>query len=73
MAQVTLYLPDEVAGRIRRAAEQSGLSLSAFITGLATRSLAPVQWPPSFTRLYGAWEGPVDTGSDRPPDDVVLP
>jgi len=74
MAQVTLYLPDDVATRIKREAKRSGQSLSAYVTALAKRDIAPTQWPVSFQKLFGSWEGEFDIGDDSPPDDdVVLP
>ena len=73
MAQVTLYLPDEIAGRLKEAARESGQSVSAFVTALAVRKLSPGGWPPSFERLYGKWEGDWIVGPDAPPGHVELP
>ena len=74
MAQVTLYLPDDVATRIRREAKRAGQSLSAYVTALARRDVAPSQWPASFQKLYGSWEGDFDIPDNpHPDDDVVLP
>ena len=73
MAQVTLYIPDEVATRIKREAKRSGQSLSAYMTELAKREVAPAQWPASFLKLFGSWEGDFDIGDDPPPDDIVFP
>ena len=73
MAQVTLYLPDEVAKRIKRAAKQSGQSVSSYVTSLATRELAPNKWPDSFLKVLGTWEGDFDIGPDLPPDDIEFP
>lgn len=73
MAQVTLYLPDKVADRLKRAARKSGQSVSAFVTALAERQLSPGKWPPSLERLYGEWEGDFAIGPDASPDHVELP
>ena len=73
MAQVTMYLPDKIADRLRRAAAKSGQSVSAFVTALAERELSPGKWPPSLGRLYGTWEGDFIVGPDAPPDHVELP
>lgn len=73
MAQVTLYLPDKIADRLKRAATKSGQSVSAFVTALAERELSPGKWPASLERLYGAWEGDFIVAPDAPPDHVVLP
>jgi hypothetical protein len=72
MAQVTLYLPGDVADRIRREARKSGKSLSAYVTELAARELAPAKWPRGFSRLYGSWVGRFPAVDDAPPDDVEL-
>lgn len=73
MAQVTLYLPDKIADRLKRAATKSGQSVSAFVTALAARELSPATWPASFEGLYGGWEGDFIVGPDAPPDHVELP
>lgn len=73
MAQVTLYLPDKIAGRLKQAAKKSGQSVSAFVTALAERELTPAKWPASLERLYGSWEGDFIVGPDAPPDHVELP
>jgi len=73
VAQVTLYLPDKIAGRLKKAATKSGQSVSAFVTALAARELSPAEWPTSFRRLYGGWEGDFNVGEDAPPGDVELP
>jgi Ribbon-helix-helix protein, copG family len=73
MAQVTLYLPDKTAARLKKAATKSGQSVSAFVTALAERELSSATWPSSFDRLYGGWEGDFIIGPDAPPDPVELP
>ena len=73
MAQVTLYLPDKVAGRLKHAARKSGQSVSAFVTALAERELSPGKWPVSLERLYGGWEGDFIVEPDAPPNHVELP
>ena len=73
MAQVTLYLPEDIAKRIRREARRSRKSLSAYVAELAARELAPASWPHGFAGLYGSWAGEFPVVDDQPPDDVVLP
>ena len=73
MAQVTLYLPDKIAGRLKKAATKAGQSVSGFVAALAERELSPGRWPTSFERLYGEWEGDFIVGPDGPPDHVELP
>lgn len=73
VAQITLYLPDKIAGRLKKAAMKSGQSVSAFVADLAARELSPGAWPASFEHLYGAWEGDFPVAPDKPPDHVELP
>jgi len=57
MAQVTIYLPDELAERLRRQAKKEGQSLSAFVAALATGNRSRTRWPAGFAKLFGSWEG----------------
>jgi hypothetical protein len=57
MAQVTIYLPDNLADRLRREAKKAGRSLSAHIAALATGRPERSGWPTGFDRLYGSWQG----------------
>ncbi len=75
MAQVTVYLPDEVAKGVRRAARKAGKSVSAFLADLAVRSVKPPRWPASFGALegetaYGAWAGDPPVVADPHPDPI---
>ncbi|HVV83798.1 MAG TPA: hypothetical protein VHE35_12070 [Kofleriaceae bacterium] len=67
MAQITLYLPDAVAARIRAAAKRAGKSLSGYMTELATGGAPRAGWPQGFTRLYGSCDLPAI--DDVPPDE----
>ena len=67
MAQITLYLPDDVAERVRREAKRAGKSLSAYMAELATGGKAPARWPAGFSRLYGSCDLPAI--EDAPPDE----
>jgi hypothetical protein len=69
MAQVTIYLPDDLAERLRREAKRSGRSLSAYIAELAERKPPRRKWPPGFERLYGSWQGSFPEIEDLQPDD----
>ena len=57
MAQITFYLPDELAEQARTAARERRQSLSAYMAELASRDLRPSGWPAGFSALFGAWEG----------------
>jgi hypothetical protein len=57
MAQVTIYLPDDLLECLRREAKKAGTSLSAYITALAIRKTGRSRWPVGFKDLYGSWLG----------------
>jgi len=69
MAQVTIYLPDDLAERLRREAKRSGRSLSAYIAELADRKPPRRKWPPGFERLYGSWKGRFPDIEDLPAEE----
>ena len=55
MAQVTLYLDDETADRLKKAAKQAGLSRSRFLARLVREKTA-TEWPQDVRDLVGAWQ-----------------
>jgi ribbon-helix-helix CopG family protein len=55
MAQVTLYLDDETAGRLKKAAKEAGLSRSRFLARLV-REKTVTEWPQDVKDLVGAWQ-----------------
>jgi hypothetical protein len=57
MAQVTLYLPDELEKTLRRGARRAKKSLSAYVAELAGKSAQPQAWPEAFLKTFGAWRG----------------
>lgn len=54
MAQVTIYLDDETEARMKRAAEEAGVSRSRWIAD-TIREKTAAEWPESFRRLIGTW------------------
>jgi len=54
MAQVTIYLDDETAARMRDSAKTSGLSMSAWLARLIRQKTA-ASWPDEVRALAGAW------------------
>jgi hypothetical protein len=54
MAQVTIYLEDELLVRTRAAAEAAGLSVSAWMARLV-RERTRSDWPEDVAALAGAW------------------
>lgn len=64
MAQVTIYLPDDLESAIRKKAQKAKKSLSAYIADLASRGIQSEDWPKGFRDLYGSWEGTFPAASD---------
>jgi hypothetical protein len=54
MANVTIYLPDEVEGRIRKAAKAEGISVSRWIAGRLAQ-MVDKNPAPEFLQLAGAF------------------
>lgn len=55
MAQVTIYLDDETEARMKRAADEAGVSRSRWVADVI-REKTVKEWPESFRRLAGAWQ-----------------
>jgi len=70
MAQITIYLPDDVARRIKREAKRCKKSVSAFIVDLAHERRASPVWPDDFFRLQGSCKGSLKVPDDPPPDEL---
>lgn len=68
MAQITIYLPDDVAEEVRRKAREARLSLSAYMTQIARRSVRRSLWPDEFRALYGSCS--LEVPEDMPPEDT---
>ena len=72
MAQVSLYIPDELEQLLRKRAEARKVSLSAYVTEVVRREVTPRQWPAAFVKTFGSWKGPCVEAPDPPPDDDVV-
>lgn len=59
MAQVTIYLDDDTARRMREAARASGLSMSAWLARLV-REQTRSTWPEEVSALAGSWQDAPD-------------
>lgn len=70
MAQVTLYLPEEVAAELKRQARQARKSLSALVAERLRPKQAKERWPKDFLGTLGSWEGKFPRIPDEPPEDV---
>lgn len=54
MSQVTIYLPNELEQKIKRAAKTSSLSLSKWITQIIEEKISG-EWSQDIIELAGAW------------------
>jgi hypothetical protein len=62
MAQMTIYLDDETAARVERAARTAKSSVSAWIKERLTEALDE-RWPAGYFDLFGSLK---DAGLERP-------
>jgi hypothetical protein len=70
MAQVTIYLPDELAERVRGRAKRLKMSMSAYLADLVEKDARPSRWPRGFDALYGSWKGTFEEPEDPPADEL---
>ena len=71
MAQVTVYLPDDVLAVARKCAENEHSSLSAWVSG-RIREATLTEWPASLVDLLRHGSGDIIEPDDRPPGDLNL-
>lgn len=70
MAQLTIYLPEDVEKALRRRARVAKKSLSAYVVDLARGpDKKTTGWPKGFAKLAGSWEGDFPIPDDPPPDE----
>jgi hypothetical protein len=71
MPQLHLYVPDEVARRLRQQARARKLTLSRYLAEIVEREIAG-GWPDGyFEDVVGSWDGDFPEIDDPPPDDGV--
>lgn len=73
VAQVTFYVPDDLARRLRRDARRAGKSLSAYLTQLLADDGTGRGWPEGFFDLWGSCRGSLKRPDDPPPEEVEGP
>jgi hypothetical protein len=69
VAQITIYVPDEVARRLRQAAKRAKKSLSAYLTEVASGRCEKRAWPKWFFELQGSCRGTLKAPEDLPPEE----
>ncbi len=58
MAQLNVYLPNDIDTAIRKAAKKQRQSLSAFLASLVKSYLSQAEWQKNFfTKVAGQWQG----------------
>jgi hypothetical protein len=64
MSQVTLYLPEVLAKKLKSEAKRLRMSLSAYVAQLASREVAPNAWSKQFLATFGSCK--LTEGADLP-------
>jgi len=62
MTQLHCYVPDDVASKLQKKAQQAHLSVSKYLAFLVKKEVEN-QWPEDYFELFGSWEG---TPLERP-------
>lgn len=55
MAQMTIYLDNELESKVKQNVAAMGISLSQFVSGLIRKELHE-EWSPAIHQLAGAWD-----------------
>ncbi len=71
MAQVTVYLPDDVLAAARKCADAERTSLSAWVSARIREAMA-TEWPESLVDLLHHGSGDIVEPDDPPPGDLDL-
>ncbi|AFV96662.1 MULTISPECIES: hypothetical protein [unclassified Sulfuricurvum] len=64
MAQMTIYLDNELESKVKQNVAAMGISLSQFVSGLIRKELHE-EWSPAIHQLAGAWDDFPDAKSLR--------
>lgn len=73
MPQLHLYLPKELADEVKRRADASGMSVSAYLADLVKAQVAD-DWPEAFfTDVVGCWAGEPLERPVQPPLESLDP
>jgi hypothetical protein len=68
VAQLTIYVPEAVAKRLKAEARRARKSVSAVVVGLVEGRGRPRRWPKGFEGLYGSCRGELPVVEDQPPE-----
>lgn len=70
MAQVTVYLPEDVIQEARERAKAEERSLSAWLADLVRRETSDQEWPQRFIELLESKGADLVEPEDPPPEEV---
>lgn len=70
MAQITIYVPEDVAKRLKAEARRTRRSVSAVVVGLVQGRDHRGKWPDGFAELYGSCHGELADVEDAPPEST---
>ena len=73
MAQLNVYVPDELESKVRSEASRRGQSISAFITEIVRKEVGGDEWPAGFFDLAGSWQGDFPEIERLPPQERDWP
>ncbi|MBI2605122.1 MAG: ribbon-helix-helix protein, CopG family [Deltaproteobacteria bacterium] len=68
MAQLNVYLPEDLKEKIQSRAKAEGKSISAYLTEIVRREIEPKAWSPEFIATFGSWEGDFPEIEDLEPE-----
>ena len=66
MAQLNVYVPEELGKKIKKEAKREGKSVSAFVLAAVRSKIEPTQWNPEFLGTFGSWKGEIPKIKDLP-------
>ena len=70
MAQLNIYVPEEMANALKRRARRERRSLSALVVALLDDRASTEQWPKGFFEtVLGHWQGPLGRIERRPAEE----
>jgi len=58
MAQLHCYVPDDIAARLQKKAQQSHVPVSKYLAKLIKKEIGN-EWPKNYFDLFGSWEGEI--------------
>lgn len=70
MAQVTIYLPEDLARQVRKRAEEARKSVSAYICELLLRETSSGRWPEDLVDLLQRGGADLVEPEDPPPEEL---